>query len=297
MSNSNLLKYNNQSIPEELIDDKYLYQTTNEIVFHANSNMDVAETFDKLYYAKTSGKTILAYCFKSDGDRNLYVSLSDEVIGIVPYDEVSYEVMDDGLVHKGLVTNRVGLYIRCVVKGIEDYNGKNKVKLSRKDAIIKTRNRYYNDLKKGMVLEGVVTGLTATEAIISIGGDVVGILGVRNIARIFIDNPSEVLNVNQRVHVVIDRVYRNVDGTVKYEFNRKKLLPTFKDIHNRYNVGDIVLGTIKGRMATGYFVKLDEVYEGVAKFVRNRHYKSGDQVKVLVKKIDINRERINLSIK
>jgi ribosomal protein S1 len=291
------LKYNHQSIPEELIDDNYLHQATNEIVFYPNSDNDVADTLDRLYYAKTSGKTILAYCYKSDGDRNLYVTLSDGVTGIVPHDEVSYQVMDDGLVHKGLVTNRVGLYVRCLVKDIESLEDEYKVTLSRKDAIIKAKNRYYNDLKRGMVLEGVVTSLTPTEAIISIGADVVGILGVRNIARVFIDTPSEILSVNQRVQVVVDKIFRDNTGEVRFEFNRKKLLPTFKDIYKKYNVGDIVIGTVKGNMGTGYFVKLDEVYEGVAKFVPNKRYKNGDQVKVLIKKIDIARERINLAIK
>lgn len=296
-----LYKYNNQTIPDELVDEDFLKNIDSRLVFWADREQDISETLENLNYAKHAGKAVYVYVYKCDNKRHLYVLFGSRVSGIVPAGEVSYRVMEDGLVHKGLVINKVGAYISCYVKNIEKKNSKYGdeylVTLSRKDVVEKVRNRYYNDLKRGMILEGVVVGLTPTEAIIDIGGDVVGILGVRNIARVYIDSPDEVLSLNQKLLVMVDKVIKGQDGSVRYEFSRKKLLPPFSEIHKRYKVGDIVLGTVKGSMGTGYFIKLDEFYEGVAKFVSNRRYKKGDSVKVLIKKIDVPRERINLAIK
>ena len=288
-----LEKYSFQAKPEEIIDDLYIRSDKDEI--YIDPKGDPRENIELLYYANSSDATLLAYCHKCDKDRNLYVSLGDGLEGIINSDDITYNIMEDGKVHRSFAENKVGFNIRCLVRDIKQTDEGYKVLLSRKNVVEKLRNRYFNDLKVGDIVEGVVVSLNPTEAIISIGGDVVGILGVGNISKVFIDEPSEVLSLNQKIKVVVEEVERK-GNNVFYEFNREKLLPSFEKIHDRYNEGDIVIGTIKKNMGTGYFVKLDECFEGVAKYKSNANFNYGDNVKVRINKINVDRERINLKI-
>jgi ribosomal protein S1 len=290
------IKYEEQFIPEELIDEDYLRNTTNEIGFSICRKSPPHEVLEKLYSAKARGKTILAYCIKSDTNRNLYVDVNG-ITGTILPDEITYHLMEDRLPHKALVDGLVGFYIRCIVKEIVQSNGEYSLLLSRKDVNETIRNRYWNELKQNMIVEGVVLNITQNQAIVGIGGDVIGILGVRNISRTYVNSPSDVLKVNQRISVIIDRIKRDENGIILYEFNRKDLLPSFDNILKHYNVGDTVLGTIQSNMGTGYFVKLNESYEGIAKYIDGRRFEKGDQVKVQIRKIDVDKERINLLIK
>jgi len=288
-----LEKYRFQAKPEEIIDDFYLRSDKDEIYIDPKGN--TRENIELLYYANSSDATLLAYCHKCDKDRNLYVSLGNDLEGVINSDDITYNLMEDGKVHRSFAESKVGFNIRCVVKDIEQTDDGYNIKLSRKSVVEKLRNRYFNDLKVGDIVEGVVISLTPTEAIVGIGGDVVGILGVRNISKVFIDEPSEVLSLSQKIEVVVDEIEREEDN-IFYEFNREKLLPSFEKIYDKYNEGDIVIGTIKKNIGTGYFVKLDECFEGVAKYKNNATFNYGDMVKVRINKIDVDRERINLKI-
>lgn len=292
----NLIKYNNQLLPEELIDQDYIINVTKEVAFIETSKESIKQTYDRLKSALASGSSIIAYCYKCDSEMNLYVKLSELVDGFVPSSEVSHISPDNTAIYTPLVESRVGLYIRCVVKSIE-FDGKSiSVILSRKKQITKVKNKYHNELKQNMTVDGVVVALNQNEAIISIGGDVFGILGIGNICRVYINSPTEILHINQKVSVIIHKLIKEPDN-IKYEFSRKELLPSFNDIDKFFKVGDVVIGTIKNTMATGVFINLNESFRGMARLKNNKVYTNGEKVKVIIKKIDYDKQRINLDIK
>lgn len=282
---------------EKLIN--YQIEKPDEIMF--NSALGEGESdsivLNKLRQAQRKKEAVLGYCSKCLKDGTLLIDFSDKVKGYIPREEVSYKVEKDGRVHIDKARGRVGLTIKCAVKEIKEENGEFRVMLSRKDVVEKVKDKYIKELKEGMIVTGVVVNLNDNGAMIDIGGDVVGLLGVGRISRIFIDKPSDVLSVGQIVNVVITKWHVNDDKGFQIEFDREILLPTFDDIDKYYKEGETVMGKVKNKMNTGHFIQLDENFEGLVDFMPNVKLTKGETVRVRITRIDKKNERIKLELK
>ena len=258
-----------------------------------NNNIEVMAS---LRDAMVNGEILYGFCRQAKRDGTLVVDLADEVTGLIPRDEVTYKVERDGLVHKGICHKKVGLNIPFIVKDIR-VDTENKgfvVDLSRKEAVEKIKSFYRNNLREGVVVRGLITGFQDYGAFVDIGGDIEGLLGTPEISRTYIEHPSQIFRIGQAIDVLV------IDfdpDKFKVRFSRKELLPSWSDIHNRYKKGDVVLGTLKSALNTGFFIQLDEAFEGVADFPTDgRRLKSGDKVRVRINSIDDKREKIKLKI-
>ncbi len=273
----------NNYLPDELIP---------EPTYLGNNNIEI---MTKLREAMTTGEILYGFCRQAKRDGTLVIDLADDVTGLIPRAEVTYKVEKDGLVHKGICQRKVGLNVPFIVKIISvDNNGGFVVDLSRKEAVEKIKKFYKDNLKKGVVVKGIITGFQEYGAFIDIGGDIEGLLGTPEISRTYIEHPSQVFRIGQTLDVlVIDFDPDNF----KVRFSRKELLPTWEEIHDRYKKGDVVLGTLKNSLNTGFFIQLDEAFEGVADFPTDgRRFKNGDKVRVRINSIDDKREKIKLKI-
>ena len=79
------------------------------------------------------------------------------------------------------------------------YDMRFKIKIHEFDASIKK----FDDLKEGMILNGIVTNITNFGAFINIGIKETGLVHISNISNEFIKNPTEVLHMHQQVRVKI----------------------------------------------------------------------------------------------
>lgn len=278
-------KYTSQVKPEEISLD---FNEKNDV-----SDVQVVKELKKAMQSKT---TLNGYCSQCLEDGTLELELGEKIKGIIPREEVSYKLDKDGLVHLGKCQSRVGLNIQFKVKELKaEPNGNIVALLSRKDAVLEVKERYSKELKVGSIVEGVVIGIQQYAAFIDIGGDVSGLLSIRDILRVPISHPSEALTIGQSVEVVVTQLENNGDNLV-VSFSRKELLPTFEEIDKYFKLGATVVGKVKKVWDTGIFVQLNESYEGLADFVPERSFKYGDKVRVKIAVIDKTRKKIKLRI-
>lgn len=277
-------KYENQSMPDEA-----------RFYLDEDNSISDGEVFRRLVKAKRENETLIGYCHKCLGNGDLEIELSKNIKGVIPREEVTYKVERDGEVHLGKCMSRVGMYLQFKIKELKEEDGELNVILSRKEAVREIRERYKKELKPGMIVKGVVTGIQSWGAFIDIGGDVDGIIGVADVARVFIKNPSEVLSMGKVVEVVIDEINK-VGEDIQLVLNRKVLLPDFDQIEKYYKAKETVKGRVKKIIDSGIFVELNDAFEGLAEFLPDREFKYGETVRVKIHSINKEKKKIRLRI-
>lgn len=281
--------YENQVLPDSLNLNRHLFNSEDELL-------------NKLKIAHQRNQTIYAYCNSVDDEKgiaDIEFMENSKIKGYIEKDEVTYKHDDDGEVHVGRVIDCLDNNIGVKILGFEEKDDKILVRCSRKKVVREIYERYNNDIKNNVftaekMVKGIITGMDYNKAYIDIGGDVTAILGVADISRSFVKDPSEILEIGQEVELVVKKLYSD---PIKVSLSRAMLLPGWESIDDRFEVGKIVPGTIKNQLVTGLFVELDESFEGIADFPTNgKKYSYGDRVKVKINVIDKKREKIKLKI-
>jgi small subunit ribosomal protein S1 len=275
--------YNKQAMPEAM-------QSVNR-----KTTGNTQDIIRRLEIAKKENQNIIGVCIKATADCSLVVDLGQGIQGIVPREEISYILEHDGLVHPKKAYNKVGKNVEAKVKDIKVDDGKAVVILSRKDAMIEHRNRYVEELKEGLVVRGVVTGIQEYGAFVDIGADVTAIIPVSEVSKVYIYHPEEMLSIDDEVEGVITSVKVN-DGIPYPYISRKELLPDWDTYFKDTMVGDVVQGRVKNIIPSGIFVELNEAYEGLAEHKEGRRYSYGDKVVVKIMSLDKERNKIKLKL-
>ena len=286
---SKLKRYQNQVLPDEF------NETTTE--FH-----DSEEMLKRLKEAKEKKESVYAYCLsthRDTGELELEFMYGSNVIGSVPLDEVTYKQNGDQ-VHIGRAIDTVGKIIGVKILDIDESDPDNiVVKCSRKDHVQEIADRYNKDIEnneftEGMLVKGIVTGYDNNKVFVDIGGDVTAILGVADIARVYVKHPGTKYKTGDKVELAIKKLYAN---PTKISLSRAMMLPGWESIDKRFSVGKIVPGMIKNKIPTGVFIELNESFEGLAENLpEDKHYNFGDKVKVCILTIDKKREKIKLKV-
>ena len=196
----------------------YKNQVLPDVFNEAHEGFKTLESLIKyLEDAKSRNKTIQVYSDTVDATTGL-VELSfgeeydDKIRGYVEREDVTYLKEDSNKVHIGRCIDCLDNYINIKVKDIV-YDEKNdfyKVKCSRKDAVKEIHDMYNKDIENGiltanMMVKGNVTGMDYNKVYVDIGGDVTAILGVADIARSYVAEPSDVINIGDKVDLVIKK--------------------------------------------------------------------------------------------
>lgn len=251
---------------------------------------------------KDEKATVYVYCSSAcsdSGELGLTFRDNSEIVGYVSIEDVTYKMDAHNKVHVGRSIDSVDTIIGVKIKEIENQDGVTRIKCSRKDVVMEIEKKYNSDvengkLKEGLMVKGVVTGMEYNKVYVDIGGDVTGILGVADIARVFVKDPSEVIVMGQVIELVIKKIYAN---PLKVSLSRAMLLNGWDTIEKKYKVGWIVAGKVKNSIATGLFIELDESFEGLAEnLLEGKKYNYGDRVKVCIHNIDKKREKIKLKL-
>ena len=56
-----------------------------------------------------------------------------------------------------------------------------------------------------MMVKGIVTGMDYNKVYVDIGGDVTAILGIADIARSYVAEPSDVISIGEKVELAIKK--------------------------------------------------------------------------------------------
>ena len=170
-----------------------------------------------------------------------------------------------------------------------------------KEAREKASNEIWNNIEVGKEYKGTVKQLNDYGAFVDIGG-VDGLLHISEITWKPIKHPSEVLKVGQEINVRV----------LSFDKENKKISLGYRKAEDnpwlnvKYQVGDIVEAEVVSMKPFGAFVALDNGLEGLVHISNITHKRIskpqdvlqlGQVVKAKVVEIDLDKKRIELSIR
>ncbi|MBF7017077.1 30S ribosomal protein S1 [Staphylococcus durrellii] len=218
--------------------------------------------------------------------------------GFVPASLISTDFIEDFSDFEGQV-------LKLKVEELDPEN--NRVILSRK-AVEEVANAQKKDellqsLNEGDVINGKVARLTNFGAFIDIGG-VDGLVHVSELAHEHVKSPEDVVSIGDDVKVKIKSVDKDSE---RISLSIKDTLPSpFESIQGQFNEGDVIEGKVARLANFGAFVEIKPGVQGLVHIseISHKHIgtpsevlEAGDVVSVKILGIDIENERISLSIK
>jgi small subunit ribosomal protein S1 len=159
-------------------------------------------------------------------------------------------------------------------------------------------------LEKGQVLEGIVKNITSYGVFIDLGG-VDGLIHITDLSWSRINHPSEVLELDQKLNVVI---LDFDDEKTRIQLGLKQLnAHPWEALDGELKVGDKVKGKVSVIADYGAFIEINEGVEGlihVSEMSWSTHLRSaqdfmkiGDEVEAVVLTLDREERKMSLGIK
>jgi ribosomal protein S1 len=165
------------------------------------------------------------------------------------------------------------------------------------------REKLIEELAVGQLREGIVRSMKDFGAFVDLGG-IDGLVHVSQLSWDRVNHPSEVLEVGQKIKVRVEKFDKET-GKVSLSYREVGENP-WEKAPSKYYVGARVKGTVSRLMEFGAFVKLEPGVEGlihISELAHNRIWRpsdavsEGQEVKVKVLSVDVERQRISLSLK
>lgn len=220
------------------------------------------------------------------------------VRGFVPASMVERHYVEDFSDYKGRT-------LRLKVKELDREAGK--VILSQKDVLEEeyeaAKQKRMSELTVGEIIEGTVQRLTNFGAFVDIGG-VDGLVHVSEMDWTHVEKPSDVVKEGDVVKVKVLKVDPEND---RVSLSIKQAQPgPWDQVESKFNIGEIVEGTVKRLASFGAFVELIPGVEGLVHIsqISRRHIgtphevlKEGQTVNVKILDINVKDKRVSLSIK
>ncbi len=258
---------------------------------HKRTPHKIKYSFEQLEQIKKEEQVLDMYVDIVDDSLNMIGVVGTDIKAIIPRDEASSIVGEDGLVEEKHIINKKGKIIQACIKDIIRNGDNIELILSKKILELKVRKWMYMHLKPGMKLKGIVVSTTEYAAFVDVGGGVTGILKLPDISDIVLQHSKDVFRLGQRINVIVKKYDRD---TGRIELTYKELLGSFEDNVKKFKEGDIVEGIVRNRIKTGVFVELKPNIIGLAEHVNGIEY--GQKVLVSIKRIIPEKRKIKLII-
>ncbi len=246
------------------------------------------ENINEYIYKDSTLQGVVQEC---DKDFNLHVQLGNNIMGIMPREEVeAIHIEQDGLPKQNLCTGKVHKYVQFKINGI---NEQNIPILSRKRVQEEAVEAIKNNLHVGDKISGIVKNITPYGAFIEIGGGVVGLAHIEDLSVARIKTPYERLKTGQKVDVVVKSIDRD---TGRISLSYKENYGTWEENAQKFQIGDKVKGIVREteKNKNGIFIELSPNLVGMSEFKPGLQY--GQTIDVYIKKIDYNKKKIKLFI-
>ncbi len=256
-----------------------------------NKKKNKTYTLEQLQEIKQNQQVLDMYIEDIDESLNMLGIIGNNIKAMIPRDEASSIVGDDGLVEEKFIVNKKGKVIPVCIKEIIQNEDKIELIMSKKILELKVRRWMYMHLKPSMKLRGVVVSTTDYAAFVDVGGGVTGILKTQDMSDTMLQHASDMFKVGQRINVIVKKYDRD---TGRIELTYKELLGTFEQNVAKIKEGDIIEGIVRNRIKTGVFVELKPNLVGLAEHVNGVEY--GQKVLVSVKRIIPEKKKIKLII-
>jgi len=188
------------------------------------------------------------------------------------------------------------------VKVIDATETEEKLIVSEKETVKEEQEKIVSKYKVGDSIKGKISGVVSFGAFVEFDDGLEGLIHISEIAWKRIDNPSEYLIVGQPVEArIIDINNSKISLSIKQLDN-----DPWKDVEEKYKVGQKVRGTILKTNPFGAFVELDSQIHGLAHISElskgmvkdiSEVVTIGDQYDFKIVSIDGKNHRLGLSIK
>lgn len=248
-------------------------------------------SLEQLEQIKKEQKVVDIYITDIDESLNMIGIIGKDIKAIIPREESSSIVGEDGLVEEKHIINKKGKILHVCIKDIINNNDNIELVVSKKILELKVRKWMYMHLKPGMKLKGVVVSTSDYAAFVDVGGGVTGILKLENISDILLQKASDALKIGQRIEVVVKKYDRD---TGRIELSYKETLGTFEENISKFKEGDIVDGIVRNRIKSGIFVEIAPNVVGLAEHINGIEY--GQKVLVSIKRIIPEKRKVKLVI-
>jgi small subunit ribosomal protein S1 len=178
----------------------------------------------------------------------------------------------------------------------------NKLIFSEKAAKADEQSVQLSNYAVGNVVDGLVTGVVDFGAFVEFGDGLEGLVHISELAWQRIDNPKEIINVGDKVKAQIISIE---NGKISLSIRRLQTDP-WAEVAKKYNVGDVVEGTVLKLNPFGAFIELDNDIHGLAhiselswKKIASPEdvLKIGERAKFKIVSIEPNNHRLGLSLK
>lgn len=208
-----------------------------------------------------SGETVGARII--DANKGGLMVKVGNVDGFLPVSQLTvehYPRVDGG--DKNRILERLKAYVgeTFQVKIITVKESEEKLIVSEKLAWEKEQNKLLSQHTVGNTVEGVVTGVVDFGAFVEFGEGLEGLVHISELAWQRIENPRDIVKVGQRLTAKIIAIE---DGRVSLSVKRLSDDP-WKQVAEKYTVGDVVSGTVLKLSPYGAFVELDADIHGLA---------------------------------
>ena len=163
------------------------------------------------------------------------------------------------------------------------------------------REALMQELEAGQLRDGTVTKLMDFGAFVDLGG-AEGLIHISKVSWTRVKNPSEVLEVGQKVRVKVEKIG---DGRISLS-HRDTLEHPWKTIAGQFAVDEIVTGKVTKVMDFGAFVQLAPGVEGLVHISELAHHRvtrvsticnAGDEIAVKILSMDTEAQKMSLSHK
>ena len=220
---------------------------------------------------------------------SLYVELGNGIRGIIPREEVVWEINGNGVKDIAVIT-RVGKAVCFKIKEIRyNENGMPLCILSRREAQRECYECYLSHLSPGDVIPSKVTHLEHFGAFVDIGCGIISLLSIDCISVSRISHPSDRFTIGQYINTVI----KSIDfESGRIYVTHKELLGTWEENANLFSVGQTVAGIVRSIEDYGIFVELTPNLAGLAEY--REGITVGQTAAVYIKNIIPERMKIKL---
>lgn len=186
-------------------------------------------SLEELSRLSITGDILQAKVTKCDSNYNLYLNLGNNIIGVMPRDEIeAINVDETGFPKPNICTSKVNKIVQFKVKDIT----KNDIVILSRKAVGKEAVSWVKDeLREGMCVYGIVKNIRPYGVFVEIGGGVVGLLYIEDISVARIRSPYERFKIGQKVKVMIKSIDRKTNRVI---LTYKELLRNVARQHKRF---------------------------------------------------------------
>lgn len=253
--------------------------------------------------AHVESKDILRTKILEANKGGLMVEINN-VLGFLPVSQLSlehYPRVEDGDKNKILSILHGYVGQQFDVQIITADSEEEKLIVSEKAVFEKEMEGKLSQLKLGQIVEGTVTGVVDFGAFVKFG-EMEGLVHISELAWQRIENPRDLVKVGQKVQAKVISIDK---GRVSLSMKQLQQDPWLEAV-KKYQIGQVVSGTVTKIMPFGVFVELDKDIAGLCHIMELSHetvknpeefLKPGEQKEFKIISIEPSEHRLGLSLK